>query len=71
MTSPCAQHLWYVNDEAQLLDGVKADLIHSLTTKLLYITKMKISDIEPSMAFLTTRVANRNVDDWKKLRRCI
>ena len=22
---PCAQHLWNVNDEAELLDGVKSD----------------------------------------------
>ena len=47
VTSPCAQSLWYVNYEEELLDDVKADLFHSLTAKLIYITKMKIPDIEP------------------------
>ena len=48
---PCVHHLWDINDEAELLDDVKADLFHSLTSKLLYITKSTISDIEPDVAF--------------------
>ena len=50
------------------MDGVNADLFHSLTAKLLYIKKSKIPDIEPSVEFLITRVVNSNVEDWKKLR---
>ena len=38
VTLQCAQHLWDVNDEAELLDDEKADLFHLLTSKLLYIT---------------------------------
>ena len=60
-----------VNDEAELLDDVKADLFHSLTPKLLYITNITRPDIQPSVEFLTTRVSKINVDNWKKLRRCI
>ena len=41
----CAQHLWYVNDEEEILDDVKADLFHSLTSNLLQITKRTITDI--------------------------
>ena len=39
VTFPCAQHLWDVDDEAEFLDGVKSDLVHLLTAKLLYIKK--------------------------------
>ena len=53
------------------MDDVKADLFHSLTSKLIYITKKTIPDIEPDVPFFTPRVAKRNVGDWKKLRRFI
>ena len=47
MTSPCAQHLWDVNNEAEFFDYVKADSFHLLTTKLLYIKNRTRPDIEP------------------------
>ena len=71
VTFTCAQHLWDISDEAELLDDVKADLFHLLTPKLIYITKMTRPDIEPDVSFFTTRVAKSNVDYWKKLRICI
>ena len=71
VTFPCSQHLWDVNYKAELLDDVKADLFQSLTAKLLYITKIIRSDIEPAVEFFTTRVAKSNVENWKKLIRCI
>ena len=70
-TFPCTQHLWDVKDEAELLDDVNADLFHSLTAKFLHIIKRKRPDIEPDVAFFTTRVAKINVGYWKKLRRFI
>ena len=39
VTSPCANSLWDVKNETELLDGVKADFFHSLTSNLLHITK--------------------------------
>ena len=71
VTFPCAQHLWDVNNEAKILDNVKADFFHSLTSKLLYITKRTRPDIELDVAFFTKSVVKRNVGDWKKLRRFI
>ena len=71
VTLSCAQALWDVNAEAELLDYIKDYLFHLLTAKLLYITKRTRPDIEPAEEFLTTRVAKINVDDWKKPRTCI
>ena len=71
VTLPCAQHLWGVSNEAELLDDVNSDLFHSLTPKLLYIKKRKIPDIELAVSLFTTGVLNRNVDYWKKLIICI
>ena len=59
---PCAHHSWDLNDEAEFLDDVKADFFHLLTAKLIYITNRTRTDIEPAVAFLTTRVVNINVD---------
>ena len=41
-------------------------MFHSVAAKLLYVTNRMRPDIEPEVAYFTTRVANRNVDDWKK-----
>ena len=71
VTSPCAHNLWGVNNEAELLDYIKSYLFHLLTYKLLYITKRTIPDIEKAVVLFTKRVSHINVDDWKKLRRCI
>ena len=39
LSSPCANHLWNVNENAEKLDKEKADLFHSVVAKLLYITR--------------------------------
>jgi hypothetical protein len=71
VTSPAAAHLWDVNDECELLDEDKMVIFHSVTAKLLFVTKRTRPDIEPAVAFCTTRVQKPNKDDWKKLKRCI
>ena len=71
VTSPCAQHLWDVNNDAEFLDDVKDDFFHSLTAKLIYIRNRTIPVIQPYGEFLTTKAAKSNVDDWKKLKICI
>ena len=71
VTSPCANHLWDVNEKAELLSEEKAATFHSVTAKLLHLSKRPRPDIEPAIAFCTTRVQQPSVDDWKKLRRCV
>ena len=64
MASPCAQNLWDVNNEAELFDDVKSYLFHSLTSKLLYITKRIIPYMETAVAFLTTGFVVLLLMDW-------
>ena len=40
-------------------------------SKLLLLRKRARPDIQPTIAFLATRVRNPDEDDWKKLRRVI
>jgi hypothetical protein len=69
--SPAARHLWKTNDNSKALDKERSDIFHSISALLLFITKRVRPDIEPTVAFLTTRVSKSNVDDWQKLKRVL
>ena len=69
VTSPCANHLWKVNENAEKLDEEKAKTFHSVVAKLLHVTKRSRPNIETAVAFLMTRVLKSDVDDWKKSKR--
>jgi hypothetical protein len=69
--TPAAGDLFTVRKDSDALDGPRADTYHRLTAKLLYLCKRARPDLQTTVAFLTTRVVQPNVDDWKKLTRCI
>ncbi|GAX19421.1 hypothetical protein FisN_4Lu403 [Fistulifera solaris] len=69
--TPATANLFTVNDQAEKLPPEKAELFHRFTAKLLYLCKRVRIDIQTAVAFLTTRVKQPDVDDWKKLARCI
>ena len=71
VSSPAAKHLYDIDETKDVLDDVKRDIFHSTTAKLLYLEKRARPDIEPTIAFLTTRVNLPSVDDWKKLKRVL
>lgn len=62
VTSPAARHLMMVNEECEKLPSDKQELFHSITAKLLYLEKQARPDIEPTVAFLYTRVSNPDLD---------
>ena len=45
----------------------QAETFHHLTAKLLYLCKHTRPDLQMAVAFLTTRVQNPDIDDFKKL----
>ena len=66
-TTPAANHISNINQKAIKLDKEKAEIFHHLVAKLLYLSKRTRPDIQFPDAFLTTRVREPDVDDWKKL----
>ena len=68
---PAAKHLFEVDEKAEQLDLAKSKVFHSIVMKLVYIMKRSRPDLEPSIAFLSTRVTKSDVDDWKKLARVL
>jgi hypothetical protein len=71
VTSPSARHLMTINDNATKLSNQKKEIFHSVTAKLLYLEKRARPDIEPTVAFLCTRVDKCDEDNWKKLKRVL
>ena len=69
--TPAASHLNEVNDKAEKLSDAKRDTFHHLTAKLLYLSKRARPDLQTAVSFLTTRIVHPDIDDWKKLLRCL
>ena len=69
--TPASATLFTVDESMESLDQEKARLFHHFTAKLLYLSKRARPDISTAVAFLTTRVLSPDVEDWKKLSRCI
>jgi len=59
--------LFKVDEDAVKLDQARARAFHNITAKGIYVTKRARPDVSLSIAFLTTRVKEPDVDDWRKL----
>ena len=69
--SPAGAHLLDVNEKCVKLSKECNEIFHSSVATLLFIAKRSRPDIEPTVAFLTTRVSKSDEDDWKKLKRLL
>ena len=69
--TPAASHLNEVNDKAEKLSDTRRDTFHHLTAKILYLSKRARPDLQTAVSFLTTRIMQPDIDDWKKLSRCL
>ena len=70
-TTPAAGHLFVTNPDAEKLNEVQASEYHHLVAKMLYLAKRTRPDLLLAVSFLCTRVTSPDVDDWKKLGRCL
>jgi hypothetical protein len=69
--TPAAGHLYEVSENAEPLDKSMSENFHTLTAKLLFLSKRAQPDLQQAIGFLTTHVKNPDMDDWKKLKRVI
>jgi Reverse transcriptase (RNA-dependent DNA polymerase) len=65
-TTPAANHILNINPNV-----TKLEIFHHLVAKLLYLSKRTRPDIQFPVSFLTTRVREPDIDDWKKLGCCL
>ena len=71
VTNPAKAKLFHIYTQATLLDKEKAELFHSVTAKLLWVSKRSRPDIETAISFLSTRVRSPTTEDWGKLKRVL
>ena len=69
--TPAANHLYHVNNEATKLNEQDAERFHSITMQLAYLAHRGRPDIRTAVAFLSTRVAQPDEDDYRKLSRVL
>ena len=69
--TPACTHLFKIDEKAVNLEPKKARIFHHYVAKLLYLAKRVRHDIGLAVAFLTTRIREPDIDDWKKLTRTI
>ena len=70
-TTSAAGHLFTMNTDAEKLSEDQASKYHHLVAKILYLAKRARPDLLLAVSFLCTRVTAPDVDDWKKLGRCL
>ena len=69
--TPAAKYLFETSDTDEKLSPELADKFHRIVAKLLYVTQRARVDILLAIAFLCTRVADPDIQDWKKLKRVL
>ncbi len=72
-TSPTLDHLFMVRDPslAKALPEEQAMAFHRTMAQLLFLSVRVRRDIQPTTAFLTTRVRSPDKDDWGKVKRVL
>jgi hypothetical protein len=69
--TPASESLYKIDEEAALLDDAARERFHSLTAKLLFMSKRTRPDFLTAVGFLTTRVMAPTVEDDGKLDRAL
>jgi hypothetical protein len=67
-TSAAPEDLFKVNEDAAKLPKDQATKFHNIVAKALHVSKRARPDTSVAIAFLTTRVREPDVDDWRKLK---
>ena len=69
--SAAPEDLFKVDDDAKKLQPALATAFHNVVAKALYLVKRSRPDASVAIAFLTTRVREPSIEDWRKLEHLI
>ena len=65
--TPAPTDIFVVNEECKKLPDEQREVFHCLVAKLVFVWKRVRPDIGVAMSFLTKRVKQPDLDDWRKL----
>jgi hypothetical protein len=66
-TSVAPDDLFIIDEDAEKLSEEGVTAFHNLVAKTLYVSKLARPDVSTAIAFLTTRVRDPDIHDWRKL----
>ena len=66
-TTPTADHLFEVQDNAPKLNKERAEVFHCVMAQLLFIVQCGRPDLRTAVSFLTKRVQAPDEDEYEKL----
>jgi hypothetical protein len=61
------RNVFKVDNKSNVLSKTKKEIFHTFVAKSLFLYKRGSSDIQPAIAFLSTRVRESTEEDWHKL----
>ena len=64
---PWNDNLFKVDESSRKLSKENREIFHTFVAKALFLCKRARPDIQPAIAFLTTRVKSPDEQDWFKL----
>jgi hypothetical protein len=65
--TPASENLFKINEKSPKLTKEQAEEFHTTVARGLFVSKRGRPDIQPTIAFLCTRVKAPTIDDWNKL----
>ena len=68
---PAAKHLFTTRPDTPKISPQEQEIFHHLTMQLMYLSQRGIPDIRTAVAFLSSRVANPDQDNYMKLGKVI
>ena len=68
---PWNDNLFKVDEKGKKLDKEKHEIFHTFVAKGLFLSKRARPDIQPAIAFLSTRVKEPTESDWFKLKKML
>ena len=66
---PWTERLFKVDQKSELLSDEMAKIFYTFVMKGMFVCKRARPDIQPAIAFLSTRVRSPTIQDWSKLSR--
>ena len=69
--TPAASHLFQTRGDAKTISKAQADLFRTMVAKIQFVACRSRPDLKLALSFLTTRVKNPDLDDYRKLVRLV
>ena len=68
ISTPANKHLFNVRDDAEKLEEGQRQTFHTIVSRSLFLVKQGRPGLQPTVAFVCTRVKEADLDNWKQVK---